>query len=247
MSVKTVAAVDRLALRGRPEGSPVMHQTWENLLFMHWPIDPTLLRPLIPQPLEIETFEGKAWIGITPFSLTHLHSIPGPEVPGLNSFLELNVRTYVHHNGVPGIWFFSLDASKIIPVLAARLFYSLPYVKASMEMKEENGAFIFSSRREGNFPAEFDAMWKPGIPLRMPALESLTFFLVERYCLYSADDSHLYRARVYHAPWSLRDAELLSFRSTLLTSHGLAEPTGAPLLHFSNKQNVEVWPRETVC
>src|SRR5687768_155108 len=127
-----VTRENRIAMRSRPPGSPLMHQTWEKLLFMHWPVPVEQIRPLIPAPLEIETFDGKAWIGVTPFKLTHLHPIPGPEIPGLNWFYELNVRTYVHHNGVPGIWFFSLDASKAIPVIAARLFYALPYMKADM-------------------------------------------------------------------------------------------------------------------
>src|SRR5687767_11115562 len=114
-------SLDRLAMRARPEGSPVMHQNWENLLFLHWPIDPVAIRPLIPEGLEIDTFDGKAWIGITPFALTGLRVLSMPPIPGLDLFIELNVRTYVQYKGVPGIWFFSLDVSKLIPVLAARM------------------------------------------------------------------------------------------------------------------------------
>src|SRR5881296_4376481 len=110
----TAVSLDRLAMRARPQGSPVMYQNWGNLLFLHWPIDPTSIRPLIPEELEIDTSDGKAWLGITPFAMTGVRFVALPPVPGLESFLELNVRTYVHFKGMPGIWFFSLDASKLI-------------------------------------------------------------------------------------------------------------------------------------
>src|SRR5919197_218550 len=115
--METTHAIDRLAVRSKPPGTPVMHQTWQDLLFLHWPIDPIALRPLIPAALDIDTFEGQAWIGITPFALTDLRVTAMPPIPGLSSFDEVNVRTYVVHNGTPGIWFFSLDASKLIPAM----------------------------------------------------------------------------------------------------------------------------------
>lgn len=239
--------IDRLAPRGRPPGSPVMEQTWADLLFMHWPVDANLLRPLIPAPLEIDRFENYAWIGITPFTMPHLRIKGLPEIPGIHSLHEVNVRTYVHFRGMPGVWFFSLDASKIIPALAARLLYSLPYHKASIDFQAmRGGTFQFTSRRLDDSDAELEVLWKEGINLRSPDTNSLAFFLAERYCLYSADEDHLYRARIYHAPWQLRDVELIGFRSTLLSAIGLPDPATSPLLHFARKQNVEVWPSETL-
>src|SRR5215831_15051590 len=127
----TKAEVDRLAMRAKPEGRPVMEQNWEKILFLHWPIDPALIQARIPPGLEVDLFEDKAWIGITPFKVTGLHLMSLPPVPGLDSFNEINVRTYVHYEGKPVIWFFSLDASKLIPVIAARLFYQVPYHSAA--------------------------------------------------------------------------------------------------------------------
>src|SRR5947209_1077258 len=114
-----IQQIDRLAMRARPEGSPVVHQRWDNLLFLHWPVGPDLLRALIPSALDIDTFEGQAWIGITPFRLADLRIASLPPVPGLNAFDELNVRTYVVFNGIPGVWFFSLDASLLLATVAA--------------------------------------------------------------------------------------------------------------------------------
>src|SRR5688500_16938127 len=98
----TTSGIDRLAMRAKPAGAHVMDQNWDHLVFLHWPIDPAIVRPLIPPQLEIDTFDGQAWIGITPFAVTHLRILSLPEVPGLDHFVELNVRTYVHFRGIPG-------------------------------------------------------------------------------------------------------------------------------------------------
>ena len=158
--------IDRLKTRGRPDGSPILHQRWNNLLFMHWPIDADMLRPLIPDALEIDTFQGSAWIGITPFHLEELRPPLLPAVPGLSEFNECNVRTYVVHNGVPGIWFFSLDASKLLPALAARIFFMLPYYKASIRFVEGDELFSYRVKREGPPAASFKANWWTGRRLR---------------------------------------------------------------------------------
>src|SRR5665213_1567472 len=105
------ANVDRLSIRARPPGWPVMHQTWSKLLFMHWHVRPDLLRSLVHHDLEIDTFEGKAWVSISPFVLSGLRLPLMPAIPGVSQSYEINVRTYVHRDGIPGIWFFSLDAS----------------------------------------------------------------------------------------------------------------------------------------
>ncbi len=239
--------IDRLAPRGRPPGSPLMKQSWSDLLFLHWTIDVNLLRPIIPAPLELDLFENHAWIGITPFSMSDIQVEGLPQIPGFTSMHELNVRTYVHYRGFPGVWFFTLDASKLIPAIAARVLYALPYYKADMKFQApRGGTYHFASKRMDSTEAEFEAVWKEGIELRSPDTESLAFFLTERYSLYSADETHLYRARIYHAPWNLQDADLVTYRSTLLQSQGLPEPTTSPLLHFARKQNVEVWPSETL-
>lgn len=238
--------MDRLAPRARPPGSPVMAQTWERLLFLHWPIDAGLLRPMLPPGLTLDLFEGQAWIGLTPFSVTGLRAADGPGIPGLTSFHELNVRTYVHANGFPGVWFFSLDASKIIPVLAARVLYSLPYLKAAIEFMQTGDLLHYKLERTIGRDAEFEAIWRPGLRLREAEQHSLAFFLTERYCLYAARGDRLYQARVYHAPWILEDAELISYRSTMLASHGLPEPAGVPLIHYSERLQVEIWPSRQI-
>jgi uncharacterized protein YqjF (DUF2071 family) len=191
--------------------------------------------------LDIDTFDGQAWIGITPFALTQLRLLSLPPIPGLDSFLELNVRTYVLHQGVPGVWFFSLDASKAIPAMAARILFSLPYFKAEMEFSDCGGQFQFASRRTVSPAADFKAAWRSGLRLRAPDLESLAFFLVERYCLFAAGAQGLSMTRIYHHPWILDEAVVTSYGSSMVTSLGIREPSAAPLaqlLTFTERKNL---------
>jgi uncharacterized protein YqjF (DUF2071 family) len=250
MKKKQLTDLERLAVRERPEGQPVMHQDWGKLLFMHWRMDEAKLRPLIPERLTIDTFDGSPWIAITPFTMWDIRALPPylPPVPGLSSMHELNVRTYVHLDNVPGVWFFSLDANSSVAVLAARTFFHLPYYTAEMTLEDEEDAIIYSSTRtQADAPeAEFDATWKIGETLDYSHPGSLEFFLTERYCLYSAHKQKLYRARIFHQPWPLQKASLSSFNSTMIESHTLPTPKDEPLLHFAEEVNVDIWPLEEV-
>lgn len=233
-------SLDRLAMRVRPVGNPVMHQNWERLLFLHWPVEPSMLRPMIPPELEIDLYDNHAWLGITPFAMAGVRVAGLPEIPGLNSFLELNVRTYVHYDGMPGVYFFSLDASKIIPTLAARLFYGLPYFKAAMEFSATGPTYQFNSRRY-DAHAEFSASWNTGRPLGEARFESLEFFLVERYGLFVKINDSICLVRIHHRPWLLEEAMVVHWRSSLASAPGLPESAGRPLAHFSHFLSVDTW------
>lgn len=239
---------DRLAIRTRPDGIPVMHQNWGKLLFMHWPIRAEALRPLIPEGVEIDTFDGSAWIAIVPFTMWDIRGLPPllPAVPGLSSMHELNVRTYVHLDGVPGVWFLSMDANSSLAVMGARTFFHLPYFNAEMNLDQDGERIVYSSRRtESDSPAaRFDATWEIGERLPESAPGSLEFFLTERYCLYTSHNEQLYRCRVFHRPWPLQQASLSSFDSNLIESLGLPTPAGEPLLHYAEAVSVDVWMLE---
>lgn len=245
MRSRTVTDADRLSVRARPPGRPIMHQSWGSLLFMHWPVPEELLCPLVPDPLTIETFDGSAWIGVTPFTMWGVRPAFLPPLPVLSNSHELNVRTYVHLDGVPGVWFLSLDANNPVAVLGARLIFHLPYFSAQMSL-EPGRVVRFASRRTHRRapPAGFTAAWEAGQALPPSEPGSLEFFLIERYCLYSADHAgRLYRARIFHRPWPLRKAHLLSCHSTMIESHGLPSPGGNPLLHQQAEPlHVRVWP-----
>jgi uncharacterized protein len=224
------------------------HQNWGKLLFMHWAMDVERLRALIPSQLSIDTFDGKAWIGIVPFTMWGIRASFLPAIPGTSAFHEMNVRTYVHFNGVPGVWFFSLDAAHRLAVWGARRFYHLPYFNAEMSLEQEGETISYSSKRidQRGAPAEFQAKWNIGAALPQSSPDSLEFFLTERYCLYSSHRGRLFRSRISHSSWPLRRATLDSYRGTMTQALGIPEPAGEPLLHYAESIAVDIWPLRSV-
>ena len=240
--------IDRLTIRQRPGCLPVMYQSWRKLLFMHWKLPPELIRPHIPDRLQIDTFDGCAWVGVTPFVVRNLRPVLLPPLPWFSGFNEVNVRTYVHYDGVPGVWFFSLDADSVLAVAGASTAYRLPYRHARMRIREEKDQIFYKSWRIGYpaQPAELEVSWRKGEMLGEAEVDSLEFYLVERYCLYAAAGKDLYRARIHHPPWKLQRAELTGLRSTMLEAQGLPGPEGGPLVHYSEIQDTAVWPLQKV-
>lgn len=228
----------------------VMAQTWRRLLFAHWPVAERTIRPLVPDALTLETFDGSAWIGVTPFLLTDLRLRALPAIPGLSGFPEINVRTYVTAGGKPGVFFFSLDAAHRAAVIAARLLYSLPYHHARITVGGgRDDEIMYSSRRTARRTptAEFEALYRPTGPAALADPRTLTAWLTERYCLYAVDrHRRLHRAEIHHPPWPLQPATAEIRRNTMTTPLGLALPDVAPLLHFAERLDVQIWLPERV-
>jgi uncharacterized protein len=233
----------QLALRHRPPGRPLMHQIWQHLLFMHWPVPLSRLRGLVPAELELDTFEGQAWVGMTPFTIHGMRPHGLPAVPLLSKSHELNLRTYVTAHGRPGIWFLSLDAANPLAVWFARLGFGLPYFHAHMELQTGADSARLTSRRKARHDgAMFDATWTLGRRLPEAAPGTLEFFLIERYCLFAKRRGRLISVRIHHRPWSLQEASLLSFHATLFESAGLPMPAAEPLLHAQGETlPVQIW------
>jgi uncharacterized protein YqjF (DUF2071 family) len=242
--------IDRLSIRERPRDRvPVMRQTWGKLLFMHWRLPFDALRQAVPDELSIDTYEGEAWITILPFTIWGMRASFLPPVPGLSEMHEFNVRTYVHYKGVPGIYFFSLDASSLLAVLGARTFFLVPYYTAEMSLKQHGRRIDYRTRRTqaGATPAEFEGSYEFGRLLGEAEPGSLDFFLAERYCFFTVSPGGgVYRCRVNHRPYKLRAATISPFKSTMIESHHLPTPAGDPLLHYSEELTVDVWTLERV-
>jgi uncharacterized protein YqjF (DUF2071 family) len=218
-----------------------MAQTWEELLFAHWPLPVAELRGHVPPELELDTFDGVAYLGITPFRITNLRLRGLLPVPVISAFIELNCRTYVSHGGEkPGIWFFSLDASSRLAVEAARRVYRLPYFQARMTGPPAFTCVRAGSSREHAWKSSYRPRGKPA-----PAQpETLEHFLAERYCLYTFADGRLWRAEIHHPPWPLQDATAAIDLNTM-PPDGL-EVEGDPQLMYSAVQDVVIWPLEPV-
>jgi uncharacterized protein len=238
-AVRQASVMGQLSHRPWPvkKSAWVMAQTWDDLLFAHWPVDAGQLERQIPEGLELDRFERQAWLGMTPFALDGLRLRGVPPAPYASDFLELNVRTYVTAGGKPGIWFFSLDASSRVAVAAARRAYRLPYFHARMAMSREGDEIDYRSRREG---ARFFGWYRPRGAPDPPAAGTLEHFLTERYCLYSYDGRRLYRAEIHHPPWPLQAAEGELAENTMAPA-GVELRDEEPLLHYSRRQDVVAW------
>jgi uncharacterized protein YqjF (DUF2071 family) len=165
-----------------------------------------------------------------------------PAVPYLSQAHELNVRTYVHYQGFPGVWFLSLDISQWPGELAGRHLFHLPYYKADIQLEQEHKTIRYDlTRTQDPKPADFNASWTIGDQLPVSLPDSLESFLTDRYCLYAIDDNKLYRARIWHNPWPLQQAKLNNYSSSMIEVLGLPTPTGDPLLHYAESIDMKLW------
>ncbi len=216
---------------------------------MHWRAPYDALRRLIPDRLEIDTFDGDAWLAVVPFRMSGIHPRGLPAVPWLSAFPELNVRTYVTAGGKPGVWFFSLEAANWLAVTIARRWFHLPYFTARMRCEPtQTGAVDYASARthRGAPPAEFAALYNPTSKAFIAKHGTLEYFLTARYCLYAQHGDAVYRGEIDHEPWLLQHADVRITRNSMVEAHGLRLPDEAPHLLFARDIAVRVWPIEPI-
>lgn len=223
-----------------PSNHWIMSQEWNQLLFAHWQVDPEVLTPLIPSQLDLDTFDGSAWIAVVPFKMDN---VAFRLLPVKSNFLELNVRTYVKYKGQSGVYFFSLDASMFSAVEAARIWFGLPYMHASMTISKNNEWIEYESKRtdKRGESADLSVKYKPVGEILDVSTNSIESFLTERYCLFSNKGSKIIKGDIHHKKWSLQLAEAQFEENTMLSAIGL-NVTGKPLLHYSESISTIEWP-----
>lgn len=232
-----------------PDGPWIMTQSWHDLLFAHWPVNSRDLREKVPAGLELDLFDGQAYVGVIPFRMTNVAPRGVPAMPFVSAFAEINVRTYVTFGGKPGIYFFSLDADSQVAVTVARTLFRLPYFTASMDVIVEGETVSYRSERTARDgpPAEFCAQFRPVGPMSHAMPGTLDWFLTERYCLYTVDEEFLaYRLQIHHPPWPLQPAEAQIQLNTMAEAAGIRLSSMAPLLHFAKRQDMVAFPIQRV-
>ena len=232
-----------------PEGSWALSMRWHDLLFMHWPVPEEWLRSLLPPALELDTFDGSAWLGVVPFRMSGVRPRFAPRVPYLSNFPETNLRTYVSHGGKPGVWFFSLDAHNPVAVRLARATFDLPYFDARMSCREDDGWIRYESvRTHRDAPAaRFAGRYRPTGEVFDSRPGTLESFLTDRYCLYSADGAgNVRRGDIHHMMWPLQGAQAEVERLEMTAQIGVELPPTEPLLHFSRRLDVVAWTPQKV-
>lgn len=240
-----IAAATRalLAAREKPDRWHVMHQRWEQLLFLHWRWDPEVIQRTLPMGLKVDTFDGSAWLAIVPFFMRGIRPRFFPSLPRISHFLELNVRTYVRdEKGRHGVWFYSLDCNQPVAVWTARTFFHLPYQHARMTSARMDDGVYYTCQREGSdssdafryLLAEPHGHAEPG---------TLEFFLLERYLLFASSPRGLLCGQVHHAPYSMAKATVPSWEATPLIQAGFAHPQRPPdHIIGSPGVNVRIYP-----
>ena len=223
-----------------------MAQIWHDLLFAHWPIPVEQLRRLVPSLLPLDEFDGRAWVGLVPFRMSGIRGRLLPPIPGLSSFPEFNVRTYVTLDGKPGVYFFSLDAASLAAVWGARASYRLPYFHARMSCEKPSAGSeeicYRSERLHGPRPAVFRGRYWPVGLMELRRAGTLEHWLSERYCLYTVAGEKVYRGEIHHESWPLQNAEAEIEENSMTAAAGIDLPPRPPLLHFARKLRVLIWP-----
>ena len=225
----------RLAARERPKASRrVMYQRWDELLFLHWAFEVSTIQQSLPRGLAVDTFQGKAYLGIVPFFMRNIRPPLCPAVWGISNFLELNLRTYVYDkDGLPGVWFYSLDANQQLAVRLARRFFHLPYFYATMRAEKNNQTeeVTYSSHRRGT-REDLDShfRYRASGRLREAKPGTLEFFLIERYVLFAhlSQTSALFRGRVHHSPYLIANADGAEWTDLLFELDGFERPRRTP-------------------
>ena len=257
----SVDVLDRLTPTLRPADRVAGYHRWWDLTFLHWRFPAAEVARLLPPELTLDTWEGDAWVGLVPFHMTGIRPWWFPAIPGVSAFAETNVRTYVHFRGrEPGVWFFSLDAARSLPVRVARWKWHLPYYRAEMSVSRKGSRLAYHSRRlwPGTTGAGSRVEIEVGDLLgaketvrSRPAGQALpgTFehFLAERYVLYSRTaDGRLFSGRVHHQPYLLRQARVIDCDESLLAAAGFAPQAAPEHALFCDSVQVEVFPLRQV-
>lgn len=202
---------------------------------------PAAVRPYL------ETFGGRAWVGVVPFWMSGVRMCGLPPVPTASTFLELNVRTYLTVGGKPGVYFFSLDAASLLAVVGARAGFALRYFYARMHCDVKEESMRYSSRRiQAPTPAEFEIEYRPVSVTAESTPGSFEHFVTERYCLYAVRGKKVLRGDIHHLPWPLQKAEARITQNTMAAASGISLPEAAPALHFAKRMDVLIWWPEKV-
>jgi uncharacterized protein YqjF (DUF2071 family) len=212
---------------------------WKHLTFLHWRYDSALIARFLPAGLDVDVFEGSAWVGLTPFVI----EIRPPLFPSAIAlrFPETNVRTYVRApGGGAGVWFFSLDAARKVAVHGARALYHLPYKLADMSVECNPGAVHYVSSRRDPGGAYANILIEPDDALTPVEACDLDHFLTARWRLFTVLRGGLGYVQVEHPPWPLARARVLSIEQNLIPAAGLPAPQGPPVVHYSHGVEVKV-------
>ena len=229
-----------------PERKYSLKQNWANLTFMHWEVEPDILKQHLPEDLEVDLFDGKAYVGTIPFNMEKVRPRNMPSISFISNFPEFNIRTYVTKNGKSGVFFLTLDAQSHITCIYAPFAYGLPYnyAKCSLEINDKGGSVWESKRMKDGIGLKGESIANG--PILKAKKGSLEEFLFERYCLYVSHKGKTCRAYTFHEPWEYREAEVIIEENSLTEFYelGITNVLEPELVHVSKGVKVLTWSIE---
>lgn len=239
-SIKTILAAVAHRPWIMPSRSWAYYQEWNNALFLHWKVSPKELEGLIPDGLELDLFDGNAWVSLVPFTMEKIRPRGLPPFAPISNFHEINLRTYVVLDGKPGVYFLNIEASKYSSAVLAKAFSGLPYKKATMQRRQEGAKLYYTSEDEEKgiaFSVDFE------IGKRKVDSTALDLWLTERYCLYLDKLDQLARYEIQHKPWDLNEVRIGSLKT--IYPLGALDLSRAPdCMHYSKGVEVVAWDKE---
>jgi uncharacterized protein len=226
---------------------PMLRTSWENLTFVHWPVEPGRIQALLPEGLTVDVYDGAAWLGLTPFVMANMRPLGVPDLPGdwrlipglrgsprvadLSSSPETNLRTYVRGpDGRDGLWFLSLDIGSAALALAIRAIVGAPYHKGRLTVEDHDDGLLYTGARAGSHES-YRLHVRPGEPITPNALE---VWLTSRWRAYTTHVGLLLVTPVEHEPWPIRKASLPVIEEDLTHGAGLGDLGDPALVHFSD-------------
>ncbi|MCT1904264.1 YqjF family protein [Oceanobacillus sojae] len=211
----------------------VLLQKWEHILFLHYPISPETIKMYLPKEVELDTYNGQAWISIVSFKVSKNRLRYLPRVPYIHPMLQINVRTYIKRKGEMGVFFFTMDTNKLSAALGGRIV-NAPFLHADMVMRKYANTYRIYSTRKGKLSAAFQTSYSPVGHAFYPEKQSLDYWLLERYIFWSYKNGRLYRGDIQHDRWEIRNAEVnIEKQSLVLPENTIGEP---PLVHYASSK-----------
>jgi hypothetical protein len=243
-----------------PDAQWLLSQSWDDLLFAHFAMDPRTVRRLVPDSLTLDLYDGAAWLTISPCRTSHLRPSGVPPLPGFSFFSQLTLRTYVTMQGKPGLFYLSVDVANLSAVWFARMFFRMQYWHAAIQISgatmqarnpgDDRRIHFRSSRLHGpaavDGPAKFDVIYSPEGDPRRVERDSLDEFLTERYCAYSWSRRKYYRTELHHQPWLLQRTGVEIRANSIADPFGLTLPPRPDVCHFSRSLKMLVWAPEAI-
>jgi uncharacterized protein len=219
------------------------YQEWNNALFLHWRVPVELIKPAIPSGLQVDEISGDTYVSLVAFTMQRIRLRYLPAFPPISDFHEINLRAYVTVDNKPGIYFFSIEASKRLSAMISRMLARLPYQYSPMNVGHIGEMYRYRSENKSkglHLDTEFE------ITQEEVAKSAIDNWLTERYCLYHDEGSRRYRYQIHHHPWKLKKIMMntlnMHYRAGDLTLHDRSPD----LLHYSPGVKVIAWKRELI-